>query len=86
MLQAKLSKTWIATRVTYMPVIVVSVCIASSAISSATKGRSTRYDHASNLIQDCSVAEEKAAAKPAVNVMSITQMQPRVLMQVRCSD
>ena len=69
-----------------MPVIVVSVCIASSAISSATKECSTRYDHASNLIQDCNVAEESAAAEPAVNVVSITQMQPRRLMQVRCND
>ncbi len=45
-----------------------------------------RYDHASNLIRHCFVVEESAAAKPAVNVVSITPMQPRPVMQARYSD
>ena len=67
-----------------MHVTIVTMCIPTCALFSAMKGSSMRCDRASILIRHCFVVEESAAAKPAVNVVSITCMQPRV--QAHYSD
>jgi len=46
------------------------------------KGSLMRCDHASNLIEHCFAVEEGAAAKIALNVVSITPMQPSLLSTV----